>query len=59
EERLLDCINSHLGEDAKAICEHVLNDVNEFYKGAEQFDDITELSLRFLKKKEGDSDTQM
>lgn len=59
EERLLDCINSHLGEDAKAICEHVLNDVNEFYKGAEQFDDITELSLRFLKKKEGDSDTQI
>ena len=52
EQRLLDCMNAHLGENAKSICEHVREDVRDFYKGAEQFDDITELSLRFLKKKE-------
>ena len=52
EARLLKCINSHLGEDARSICQHVRKDVDAFYRGGEQFDDITELSLRFLKKSE-------
>ena len=48
-ERLQDCLNAHAGEDVKALCESVRKDVDEFYDGAEQFDDITELSLKFLK----------
>lgn len=48
-QRLENCLNEHLGEDAKSICIHVKEDVDAFYEGAEQFDDITELSLRFLK----------
>ncbi|MBQ2505103.1 MAG: SpoIIE family protein phosphatase, partial [Erysipelotrichaceae bacterium] len=52
EERLKKCINSCAGMDARGICETISADVEEFYKGAEQFDDITELSLRFLKKED-------
>ena len=52
EQRLKKCINSCAGMDARGICETISADVEEFYKGAEQFDDITELSLRFLKKED-------
>ena len=48
-DRLEICLNSHLNEDAKALCEIVKEDVDRFYEGAAQFDDITELCLRFLK----------
>ena len=46
--RLQDCLNRHPDETAQQLCESVLEDVNKFYEGAEQFDDITELSLKFL-----------
>jgi serine phosphatase RsbU (regulator of sigma subunit) len=48
-ERLLQCANAHIDEDAKTLCESVLADVNAFYKGAPQYDDLTELSVKFLK----------
>lgn len=48
-ERLLQCANAHIGEDAKTLCESVLADVNAFYNGAPQYDDLTELSVKFLK----------
>ena len=48
DNRLKDCLNTHPNETAKQLCESVLEDVNKFYEGAEQFDDITELSLKFL-----------
>jgi len=49
DDRLKDCLNTHTNESAQQLCESVLEDVNKFYEGAEQFDDITELSLKFLK----------
>lgn len=54
DDRLKACLNAHPGESAQQLCESVLNDVNKFYEGAEQFDDITELSLKFLKYSEND-----
>ncbi len=49
DDRLRECLNSHPNETAQQLCESVLEDVNRFYEGAEQFDDITELSLKFIK----------
>ena len=49
DDRLKACLNNHPGETAQQLCESVLEDVNRFYEGAEQFDDITELSLKFFK----------
>ena len=49
DDRLEECINSHLGETSEDICNHVKEDVDRFYEGAPQFDDITELSLKYLK----------
>ena len=49
EKRLLECINQHIGEDAKTICDEVKKSVDAFYDGAPQFDDITELSMQFKK----------
>ena len=49
DDRLKNCINSHIGEKAEDICIHVKEDVDKFYEGAPQFDDITELSLQFKK----------
>ena len=49
DDRLKACLNSHPKETAQQLCENVLADVNKFYEGAEQFDDITELSLKFLR----------
>ena len=49
DDRLRECLNEHPDETAQQLCESVLADVNKFYEGAEQFDDITELSLKFLK----------
>jgi serine phosphatase RsbU (regulator of sigma subunit) len=50
EDRLLEFIDHEREVDAKAVCEDVLVNVFEFFKGADQFDDITELSLKYLKK---------
>ena len=49
DQRLLDCLNANLGQDAMNICRNVKQDVDAFYEGAEQFDDITELSMQFKK----------
>ncbi len=51
EKRLRKTINSHLGENAKTLCTSILDDVNTFYNGAPQFDDITELCIQFKKYK--------
>ena len=47
EDRLINCLNDHIGENAETICKLVKEDVDKFYEGAEQFDDITELSFKF------------
>ena len=46
-DRLQNCLNAHKEEDAKQICKNVLEDVDQFFTGVAQFDDITELSLIF------------
>lgn len=49
EERLQNCLNSHTAQNAAALCREILADVDRFNNGASQYDDITELSLKFLK----------
>ena len=49
DDRLLNCINNHLNEDSQTLCNSIKKDVDAFYEGADQFDDITELSLQFKK----------
>lgn len=49
EERLQKCLNRHIGSDAKTICLAIRKDVDIFDEDAPQFDDITEVSLKFLK----------
>lgn len=51
EERLLETVNADPTQNAKEIVERVQRSVNEFADGNEQFDDITMLSLRYLKRK--------
>ena len=51
DDRLRECLNDHPNETAQQLCESVITDVRAFYDGAEQFDDITELSLKFLSYK--------
>ncbi|MBO7676516.1 MAG: SpoIIE family protein phosphatase [Erysipelotrichaceae bacterium] len=50
DDRLKECINGHIGKSCKELCDLVLEDVEEFYLGAPQFDDITELSLQYKKR---------
>ena len=45
ESRLADFLNEHQDDDARTTCELVKENVDEFYKGVAQFDDITEMSL--------------
>ena len=47
EARLKACINEHIGEDSMTLCENIKEDVDKFYEGAPQFDDITELSMQY------------
>ena len=47
DDRLLACVNEHNGEDSRQLCDSIKEDVDRFYEGAEQFDDITEVSLQF------------
>ena len=49
EERLRTCLNAHIGEDAKGLCDAVKKDVDVFYEEAPQFDDLTELCVQFKK----------
>ena len=48
EKRLQDFLNTQENKTAMEICNNVHSNVNQFYNGADQFDDITELSLRFI-----------
>lgn len=43
--RLQACLDLHKDENAKDICDHVKKEVDSFFEGVPQFDDITELSL--------------
>ena len=47
DDRLQQCINGLIGEDCMTICKSIRKDVDIFYDGAPQFDDITELSVQF------------
>ncbi|MBR5755042.1 MAG: SpoIIE family protein phosphatase [Erysipelotrichaceae bacterium] len=47
DERLRDCANRCIGMDSRQICDTIKAHVEHFYEGAEQFDDITELSVQF------------
>ena len=49
DNRLLECINQHIGEDAETLCNSIKQSVDTFYDGAPQFDDITELCVQFKK----------
>ena len=49
DDRLQNCLNAHLDEDAQSICAAVRKDVDDFYNGSPQFDDITEISVKFRK----------
>ena len=49
DDRLLEMINSIGNADCQTICEKIEDDVDKFYDGAPQFDDITEMSLKFIK----------
>ncbi|MBQ6493769.1 MAG: SpoIIE family protein phosphatase [Erysipelotrichaceae bacterium] len=48
EDRLIRCLNDNIGKDVREMCSCVKKDVDTFYEGAPQFDDITELSFKFI-----------
>ena len=56
DDRLEICANKSIGLDSKQLCEKIKEDVDKFYEGADQFDDITELSLQFKKYYVANSD---
>ena len=47
DDRLYKCINSHKNEEPNKLCNSILEEVDRFYEGAAQFDDMTELCLKF------------
>ena len=49
DDRLQICANRNIGADSMTLCNIVKEDVDKFYEGADQFDDITELSMQFKK----------
>ena len=49
DDRLNECANRCIGLNAKDLCNRIKEDVEAFYEGNEQFDDITELSMQFKK----------
>ena len=50
EERLQDRLNEYKDETPEGICKNILKDVEYFFEGVPQFDDITEMSFKYLKK---------
>ena len=48
-DRLQNCLNAHIGDSCHDVCLAVKKDVDTFYEGAPQFDDITEMSIQFFK----------
>ena len=49
DDRLQICANKNIGADSMTLCNIIKEDVDKFYEGADQFDDITELSMQFKK----------
>ena len=49
DDRLLEMINSVGDTDCKTLCEKIRDDVDKFYDGAPQFDDITEMAVKFIR----------
>lgn len=47
-ERMLDALNKDPEAMPEQILENVMDGINEFVQGAEQFDDITMLSLKYF-----------
>ncbi|MBR2578095.1 MAG: serine/threonine-protein phosphatase, partial [Erysipelotrichaceae bacterium] len=50
EDRLLESANTAEYHDSKEFCEHIKKQIDEFVGEADQFDDITMLHLRFIRK---------
>lgn len=48
EERLLDCLSKNSRLSNNLICDNLFKELSMFYKGVDQFDDITVLFFRFL-----------
>lgn len=46
-DRMLDALNKEPGAKPEKVLENVMDGINEFVKGAEQFDDITMLCLKY------------
>src|SRR5690606_26178304 len=47
EERLIGVIKAHHGEPAAELLDHVIEAVQTFARGAEQYDDVTALVVRY------------
>ncbi|MBQ1787379.1 MAG: SpoIIE family protein phosphatase [Erysipelotrichaceae bacterium] len=58
DNRLKDCANRYIGLNARNLCGRIKEEVDAFYEGNEQFDDITELSMQFKKLHVGKSRKQ-
>ena len=54
EQRLQDLLSVHEFESAEAVVEATVSAVKQFEDGADQFDDITVLALRFLRQPAAD-----
>ena len=48
EARLIEVIKAHHGESASGLLAHVVEAVQAFARGAEQYDDVTALVVRYL-----------
>lgn len=51
-DRMIECLNKTQSEDMKTLLPALRDDITRFVNGAEQFDDITMLGFRFIKKTE-------
>ena len=50
EKRLEECLNNNSGEDVRSILQAILQDIDKFTMGADQFDDITILAMEYKNK---------
>ena len=48
EKNLVKCLEEQKAEDVETVVDNIFNEVKIFEKGAEQFDDITLLAMRYL-----------
>jgi sigma-B regulation protein RsbU (phosphoserine phosphatase) len=46
-DNMVKSLNNHKGEKPKGICEGIINDVNNFVDGSEQFDDMTMVCFEY------------